>query len=42
MAPKLHFAVHALALQLLFQRAQGLIDIVIAYGDLNDGSSPQS
>jgi hypothetical protein len=30
MAAKLHFAENALALHLLFQRLQGLIDVVVA------------
>ena len=37
---QLHLAIDALALQLLLQRAQGLVDIVVAYGDLDYGTSP--
>jgi hypothetical protein len=36
-----HFAENALSLQLFLQRAQGLIDIIVAYIDLYQGSSPQ-
>ena len=35
--PRLHFAEQALALHLLFQRAQRLLDIIVANGDLNNG-----
>jgi hypothetical protein len=36
----LHFPEQAFALHLLLQRAQGLLDIVIADDDLYDGTSP--
>ena len=39
-AAQLHFTVNAFTLQLLFQRAKSLVDIVVAYGDLDDGPSP--
>ena len=39
-AAQLHFTVDTLALHLLLQRAQGLVDIVVADTYLNDGSSP--
>ena len=39
-AAQLHFTVDTLALHLLFQSAQGLVDIVVADANLNDGSSP--
>ena len=35
MLPKLHFAEHAFALQLLLQSAERLIDIVVANTDLH-------
>ena len=37
---QLHFAEYALALHLLLQRLQGLIDIIVADCDVNDGTSP--
>src|SRR6056297_349782 len=37
MLPKLHFAEHAFALELLFQRAERLVDIVVADTDLHSG-----
>jgi len=40
MTTQLHFAIDTFALQLLLQRAQGLVDIVVAYGDRDDGPSP--
>ena len=42
MPPHAHLAVETLALHLLLQRAQGLIDIVVANLDLNDGLHSQS
>src|SRR3546814_1182790 len=36
--PELHFAKDTLALHLLLQRSQGLIDIVVADDDLDDGA----
>ena len=39
-AAQFHFAIDALALHLLLERAQGLVDIVVADTYLNDGSSP--
>ena len=36
-SPRFHFAEQALALHLLFQRAQRLLDIIVANGDLNNG-----
>ncbi len=39
---KLHFAKNALPLHFLFQRAKGLIDIIVAYDYLYDGSSPDN
>jgi hypothetical protein len=41
-ATQLHLAINALALQLLLERAQGLIDIVIANHDLHKRRLPQS
>ncbi len=35
---KLHLAKHAFALHLLLQSLEGLIDIVVAYDDLDDGN----
>jgi len=35
-SPKPHFTEDSLALHFLFQRAQGLIDIIIADENLND------
>ena len=32
-----HFAEQAFALHLLLQRAQGLLDVIVADGDLNNG-----
>ncbi len=37
---ELHFAEYAFPLHLFFQGFKRLIDIVIAYDDLNQGSSP--
>lgn len=37
----LHFPEGPFALHLLFQRAQGLFNIVVTDDDSNDGSSPQ-
>src|SRR5262249_40811980 len=37
-AAELHFAEQALALHLLLERLQGLVDIVVADDDLDDGS----
>src|SRR4029078_2033063 len=39
-AAQLHLAVHALALQLLLERAQGLLDIVVADDDLHKLKPP--
>src|SRR5690606_8897881 len=39
-AAQLHLAVHALALQLLLERAQGLLDIVVADDDLHKPKPP--
>ena len=39
-AAQLHLAEYALALHFLFQRLQGLVDIVVADCDVNDGTSP--
>ena len=39
-AAQLHLAEYALALHFLFQRLQGLVDIVVADCDMNDGTSP--
>ena len=39
---QLHFAEYALALHLLLQRFQGLVDIIVADCDVNDGTSPAS
>jgi hypothetical protein len=36
-APQLHLAENALALHLLLERAQSLVDIVVADENLNDG-----
>lgn len=36
MVPGLHFPEQAFALHLLLQRAQGLLDIIVAYDDLYD------
>jgi hypothetical protein len=36
-AAELHFPEDALALHLLFQRAQGLVDIIVADVDLHGG-----
>jgi hypothetical protein len=36
-APQFHFAENTFALHFLFERAQGLVDIVVADGDRNDG-----
>ncbi len=35
--PRLHFAEQAFALHFLLQRAQRLLDIIVANGDLNNG-----
>jgi hypothetical protein len=35
MAAQLHLAIHALALQLLLERAKGLVDIIVANDDLH-------
>src|SRR5688572_30125553 len=37
---QLHLAVHALALQLLLERAQGLVDVVVANDDLHKPPVP--
>ena len=37
---ELHFPEYALTLHFLFQRFQGLVDIIVAYVDVNDGPSP--
>src|SRR6187402_312152 len=39
-AAQLHLAIHALALQLLLERAQGLLDIVVADHDLHKLKPP--
>ena len=39
-AAQLHLAEYALALHFLLQRLQGLVDIVVADCDMNDGTSP--
>src|SRR6187551_1485522 len=39
-AAQLHLAVHALTLQLLLERAQGLLDIVVANDDLHKPKPP--
>src|SRR3546814_15622914 len=39
---QLHLAIHALALQLLLERAQGLVDIVVANDDLHKPVKLQS
>src|SRR5690606_11370962 len=39
-AAQLHLAIHAFALQLLLQRAQGLLDIVVADDDLHKPKPP--
>ena len=36
-APQFHFAENTFALHLLLERAQGLVDVVVADGDRNDG-----
>src|SRR3546814_12955726 len=35
MTAQLHFAIHALTLQLLLERAKGLVDIIVANDDLH-------
>lgn len=40
-AAQLHLAEHALALHLLFQRLERLIDVIVAYNYLNDLTIPQ-
>ena len=40
--PALHLTEGTLPLHLLFQRLQGLIDIIVADCDVNDGTSPAS
>ncbi len=37
---QLHLTEDALALHFLFERLQGLIDIIVADCDVNDGTSP--
>lgn len=39
-AAQLHFTEYALALHFLLERLQGLIDIIFADCDVNDGTSP--
>ena len=39
-AAKFHFAEYAFALHFFLQSAKGLIDIIVAYDYLYDGSSP--
>src|SRR6188768_4571995 len=39
-AAQLHLAVHAFALQLLLERAQGLLDVVVADDDLHKPKPP--
>ena len=39
-AAQLHLTKYALTLHFLFQRLQGLVDIVVADCDVNDGTSP--
>ena len=36
---KLHFAIDALALQLLFQGTKGLVDVIVADDDLHTGAA---
>jgi hypothetical protein len=40
MAAQFHFPKNAFALHLLFERAQGLVDIVVANDDLHGGRAP--
>lgn len=40
-AAQLHFAEYALALHLLLQRLECLVDVIVAYDYLNDLSIPQ-
>src|SRR5271155_5554035 len=40
-AAQLHFAEHSLALHLLFEDSEGLVDIVVANEDLHGCVSPQ-
>jgi hypothetical protein len=39
---QLHFAIHAFTLQLLLERAEGLVDIVVANDDLHKSVNLQS
>lgn len=40
MTAELHLAEQSLTLHFLFQRAQSLIDVIVAYDDLYDGNHP--